>query len=190
MLKHKLQQVMLERDGRKRLTGRVEINAYLGGERSGGKRGRGAPGKTPFVAAVETTPEGKPVRLKLRRVAGLTGQAISRFALRSLDPSCAVVSDGLACFGYVCDAGCAHDVRLIPPSYVQPYLKRGKTDAADAAAICAAVTRPSMRVVAIKSEYCSSVLVVYRTRDFLVRQRTQIGNAIRAHMTGESSTLQ
>ncbi|KDM65639.1 transposase zinc-ribbon domain-containing protein [Acidiphilium sp. JA12-A1] len=51
MLKHKLQQVMLERDGRKRLTGRVEIDdAYLGGERSGGKRGRGAPGKTPFIA--------------------------------------------------------------------------------------------------------------------------------------------
>ena len=71
-------------------------------------RGRGAPGKTPFVAAVETTPEGKPVRLKLRRVIGFTGQAISHFALRSLDPSCAVVSDGLACFGHVTDAGCAH----------------------------------------------------------------------------------
>ena len=67
-VKHKLQQVMLERDAAKQLTGRVEIDdAYLGGERSGGKRGRGAPGKTPFVAAVETTPEGKPVRLKLRR---------------------------------------------------------------------------------------------------------------------------
>ncbi|WP_048880785.1 IS110 family transposase, partial [Acidocella aminolytica] len=62
-------------------------------------------------------------------------------------------------------------------------VKRGKTDAADAAAICEAVTRPSMRFVAIKSEACSSVLVVHRTRDFLVRQRTQIGNAIRAHMT-------
>ncbi|SHF19598.1 Transposase, partial [Acidocella aminolytica 101 = DSM 11237] len=62
-------------------------------------------------------------------------------------------------------------------------MKRGKTDAADAAAICEAVTRPSMRFVAIKSEACSSVLVVHRTRDFLVRQRTQIGNAIRAHMT-------
>lgn len=62
------------------------------------------------MAAVETTPEGKPVRLKLRRVAGFTGQAaISRFALRSLDPSCAVVSDGLACFGHVSDAGCEHE---------------------------------------------------------------------------------
>jgi ribosomal protein L37AE/L43A len=109
MLKHKLQQVMMERDGAKQLTGRVEIDdAYLGGERSGGKRGRGAAGKTPFVAAVETTPEGKPMRLKLRRVAGFTGQAISRFALRSLDPSCSVVSDGLACFKRVTDAGCEH----------------------------------------------------------------------------------
>lgn len=75
-----------------------------------------------------------------------------------------------------------HDVRLMPPSYVKPYVKRGKTDAADAAAICEAVTRPSMRFVAIKSEVCSSVLVLHRTRDFLVRQRTQISNAIRAHM--------
>ena len=68
-IKHKLKQVMLERDADKRLTGRIEINdAYLGGERSGGRRGRGTPGKTPFVAAVETTTDGKPVRLKLRRV--------------------------------------------------------------------------------------------------------------------------
>ncbi len=68
-IKHKLGQVMLERDDAKRLTGRIEIDdAYIGGERTGGKRGRGAPGKTPFVAAVETTPGGKPVRLKLRRV--------------------------------------------------------------------------------------------------------------------------
>lgn len=71
----------------------------------------------------------------------------------------------------------------MPPSNVKPYVKRGKTDAADTAAICEAVTRPSMRFVAIKCEACSSVLVVHRTRDFLVRQRTQTGNAIRAHMT-------
>lgn len=76
-----------------------------------------------------------------------------------------------------------HDVRLMPPSYVKPYVKREKTDAAHAAAICEAVTRPSMRFVAIKSEACSSVMVLHRTRDFLVRQRTQIGNAVRAHMT-------
>src|SRR3954468_16112552 len=110
-IKHKLAQVMMERDGGKRFSGRVEIDdAYLGGERTGGKRGRGAPGQTPFVAAVETTPEGKPVRLKLRRVASFCSHAISIFAKRSLDPSCAVVSDGLACFGAVTKAGCAHEV--------------------------------------------------------------------------------
>lgn len=60
MVKHKLKQVMMERDAAKQLGGRVEMDdAYIGGERSGGKRGRGAPGKTPFVVAVETTPEGK-----------------------------------------------------------------------------------------------------------------------------------
>ena len=76
-IKHKLKQVILERDATKRLTGRIEIDdAYLGGERSGGKRGRGAPGKTPFVAAIETTTEGKPVRLKLRRVNRLYANSI------------------------------------------------------------------------------------------------------------------
>jgi hypothetical protein len=69
------------------------------GERSGGKCGRGAPGKTPSVAAVETTPAGKPVRLKLRRVASFYNGAISGFAKRSLDPACEIVSDGLACSG-------------------------------------------------------------------------------------------
>ncbi len=105
-LKHKLAQVMMERDASQRLVGRVEIDdAYLGGERSGGKRGRGAPGKTPFVAAVETTPEGKPVRLKLRRLSRFFNRAISGFAIRSLDPNCEVVSDGLACFGAVIEPG-------------------------------------------------------------------------------------
>ena len=110
-IKHKLKQVMLERDARKRLTGRIEIDdAYLGGERSGGRRGRGAPGKTPFVAAVETTTAGKPVRLKLRRVTSFCATSIAGFAERSLDPNCSVVSDGLQCFTSVADAGCAHQV--------------------------------------------------------------------------------
>jgi len=110
-IKLKLAQVMIERDATKQLSGRVELDdAYLGGERTGGKRGRGAPGKTPFVAAVETTPEGKPVQLKLRRVASFCNHSISIFAKRSLDPSCEVVSDGLAYFGAVSKAGCAHQV--------------------------------------------------------------------------------
>lgn len=59
--------------------------------------------------------------------------------------------------------GMGHEVRLMPPSYVKPYVKPGKTDAADAAAICEAVTRPSKRFVTIKSDDCSSVLVLHRT---------------------------
>src|SRR6201985_3385217 len=100
----------MERDVSKRFSGRVEIDdAYLGGERTGAKRGRGAPGKTPFVAAVETPAEGKPVRLKLRRVTSFCNHAISGFAKRSLDPNCEVLSDGLACFGAVKEAGCKHE---------------------------------------------------------------------------------
>jgi len=110
-IKHKLAQVMLERDGERQLTGRVELDdAYLGGERSGGKRGRGSPGKTPFLAAVETTPEGKPVRLKLRRVGSFCCRAVEGFAKRSLDPTSEVVSDGLGCFAAVTKAGCQHTV--------------------------------------------------------------------------------
>src|ERR1700727_1102304 len=98
-IKHKLAQVMMERDATKPLSGRVELDdAYLGGERTGGKRGRGAPGKTPFVAAVETTTAGKPVRLKLRRVTSFCASSIAGFAKRSLDPDCSVVSDGLQCY--------------------------------------------------------------------------------------------
>ena len=62
------------------------------------------------MVAVETTSEGKPVRLKLRRVTSFCATAISGFAKRSLDPTCSVVSDGLQCFGSVADAGCAHQV--------------------------------------------------------------------------------
>jgi transposase len=75
-----------------------------------------------------------------------------------------------------------HEVRLMPPSYVKPYVKRGKTDSADAAAICEAVTRPSMRFVPVKTEAQQAVLMMHRTRDFLVRQLTQVTNAIRAHL--------
>ena len=75
-----------------------------------------------------------------------------------------------------------HDVRLIPPSYVNPFVKRGKTDAADAEAICEAVIRPNMRFVPLKTEKQQAVLMQHRARDFLVRQLTQLANAIRAHL--------
>ncbi len=75
-----------------------------------------------------------------------------------------------------------HEVKLMPPAYVKAYVKRGKTDAADAAAICEAITRPTMRFVAIKSLEQQSVLALHRTRDLLIRQRTQLVNMIRAQL--------
>jgi len=75
-----------------------------------------------------------------------------------------------------------HTVKLMPPSYVKAYLKRNKNDANDAAAICEAVTRPSMRFVPIKSEQQQCGLMLHRTRQLLIRQRTMLSNAIRGHM--------
>ena len=72
-----------------------------------------------------------------------------------------------------------HEVRLMPPAYVKPYVKRGKTDAADAEAICEAVTRPSMRFVPAKSAEQQAALALHRTRDLLVKQRTQLVNMVR-----------
>ena len=96
-VKHKIMAVMARREGETRLTGRVEMDdAYLGGVRSGGKRGRGAAGKTPFVAAVSTSPEGRPRKLKLAPVKGFRKREIARGAKHWLAPGAAVVTDGLA----------------------------------------------------------------------------------------------
>jgi transposase len=73
-----------------------------------------------------------------------------------------------------------HEVRLLPAAYVKPYVKRNKTDARDAAAICEAVRRPTMRFVAVKSVEQQCERALHRARDLLVRQRTQLMNAIRA----------
>ena len=72
-----------------------------------------------------------------------------------------------------------HEVRLMPPQYVKPYVKRNKTDARDAEAICEAVTRPTMRFVPIKSEAAQAARGLHRARDLLVRQRSQITHAMR-----------
>ncbi len=92
-----------------RLEGRVEVDdAYLGGQHSGGKRGRGAAGKTPFVAAVETTAERKPRRLKLTLVKGFRKQEIETLAKCHLAAGTNVVSDGLSGWTAVTAAGCDH----------------------------------------------------------------------------------
>lgn len=113
---------------------------------------------------------------KLRRVVVLD-------VLGKLDP-CLIGMEACATSHYWAReiAALGHDVRLIPPAYVKPYVKRQKNDAADAEAICEAVTRPNMRFVPVKTEEQQSVLVLHRARDLLMRQRTMILNAIRAHL--------
>lgn len=75
-----------------------------------------------------------------------------------------------------------HEVRLIPPSYVKAYVRRGKNNAVDAAAICEAVARPSMRFVPVKAEEQQAALALHRVRELLVKQRTMLVNALRAHL--------
>ncbi|GGB58417.1 IS110 family RNA-guided transposase [Blastomonas aquatica] len=79
-------------------------------------------------------------------------------------------------------AALGHQVKLMPPQYVKPYVKRGKNDAADAEAICEAVTRPTMRFVGVKSPDQQATIMLHRVRKILTRQRTQLSNALRAHM--------
>src|SRR5215471_15769836 len=75
--------------------------------------------------------------------------------------------------------GLGHQVRLLPPQYVKPYVKRGKNDTADAAAICEAMSRPSMRFVTVRSAENQAALMVHGARDLLIKQRTMLVNAIR-----------
>jgi transposase len=79
-------------------------------------------------------------------------------------------------------AALGHEVRLIPPSYVKPFVKRQKNDMADAEAICEAAQRPTMRFVTPKTAEAQGAAVIFRTRDLLVRQRTQLSNALRGHL--------
>jgi len=107
-LKHKLAQVMMERNAAKRLKGDVQMDdAYMGGSRPG-TCGRGAAGKTPFVAAVSMTSDGKPDQIALRRVARFSKTAIARFASTTLAADVHAVSDAFRCFAGVTGAGCAH----------------------------------------------------------------------------------
>lgn len=106
-MKHKLMQVMLERDRGMKLGGDILLDdSYLGGERTG-KRGRGARGKTPFVIAVQVKEE-QPVRMKLSRVSRFSRQELKRWSQRHLEPDSVVTSDGLHCFAAVTAAGCEH----------------------------------------------------------------------------------
>ena len=109
LMKHKLLQVMCEREESRQLDGRVEIDdAYLGGESPGGKRGRGSENKVPFIAAVQTTDAGHPVLMCLKKLE-FTKEAVAKWARQSLCASARVVSDGLWCLQSVTAAGASHE---------------------------------------------------------------------------------
>jgi transposase len=115
-------------------------------------------------------------RKKLRRA-----QVLSFFAAQ---PPCTVAMEACgSAHHWAREIGkLGHAVRLIPPAYVKPFVRRQKNDAADAEAICEAAQRPTMRFVAPKSEETQAAAIVFRARDLLVRQRTQIINALRGHL--------
>ena len=114
LIHHKLMQAMAAREERYVLEGQVQVDdAYLGGERSGGKVGRGSENKVPFVAAVSLSDDGHPLRTKLSPVPGFSLNSIAQWAKTYLAPGSTVFSDGLACFAAVTAAGCAHQPTVV-----------------------------------------------------------------------------
>jgi len=113
-VKHKLMQVMYEREQSTKLSGRVELDdAYLGGAFEGGKRGRGSENKIPFVAAVQTDKKRNPKYAIFTPVEGFKYEELREWAKKNLIESTTVVSDGLACFGAVTEAGCYHEKNVV-----------------------------------------------------------------------------
>ena len=108
-IKHKLQMVMKIADDQRPLRGFVQVDdVYWGGKRPGGKRGRGADGKTPFVAALQRNEMGNPIFMRLSRVEGFTGSEMLRWGQKHLNASTLVISDGLACFKSLNNIGHFH----------------------------------------------------------------------------------
>jgi hypothetical protein len=109
LLHHKINNAMSEQEAARLLEGAVQLDdAYLGGERSGGKVGRDSENKAPFVAAVSVNDAGQPIHLKLNMIIGSTSEAIAKWAKAILKPNTVVSSDGLWCFAAVTDARCIH----------------------------------------------------------------------------------
>ncbi|MCF6177976.1 MAG: IS1595 family transposase [Geopsychrobacter sp.] len=113
-MKHKLMQVMYERESTTKLSGRVEVDdAYLGGEHPGGKAGRGSENKVPFIAAVQTNSKHNPLYAVFSKVKAFSNDEIEEWATRSLVSSATVVSDGLWCFQAVTKTGCTQQREVV-----------------------------------------------------------------------------
>lgn len=109
LMQHKLMQAMADREAHYSLEGKVQVDdAYLGGERTGGKVGRGSENKVAFVAAVSLTEADRPLRVRLTPVPGFTLKAVAAWSKENLSSGSTVFSDGLACFAAVTEAGCTH----------------------------------------------------------------------------------
>ncbi len=114
LIQHKLMEAMSDRETHYTLSGQVQVDdAYFGLELSGGKAGRGSENKVPFVAALAFDEEGHPLRVKLTPVSGFTSKAIADWVKTNLASRCAVLSDGLACFAALTEAGCQHHAIII-----------------------------------------------------------------------------
>lgn len=114
LMKQKLMQAMLERERARKLSGLVQLDdAYWGGLRRGHKRGRGSRGKTPFVAAVQTDDQGRPLRMSMNRVRGFRSREIERWSRARIAPGSAICSDSLRCFRAVERVGCHHTPLLM-----------------------------------------------------------------------------
>ncbi len=111
-MKHKMMQVMLERDDEKRLSETIELDdAYLGGRRSGGKRGRGSEGMSPILIALDEKAEEHPQYMKLSKVIGFQSRELRRWRKHCLAPGSKVITDGLQCFRTLDDLGCIHEIK-------------------------------------------------------------------------------
>ena len=110
LLHNKVLKAMSDRDDAYVLRGKIQMDdAYLGGERPGGKAGRGSENKVPIIAAVSLNESGHPIHAKITPVIGFSSEAVGSWAMAHLDPDCTVLTDGLACFRSVITAGCSHE---------------------------------------------------------------------------------
>jgi len=110
LLHNKILKAMSDRDDAYALRGKIQMDdASLGGERPGGKAGRGSENKIPIIAAISLNESGHPIHAKITPVIGFSSEAVGSWAMAHLDPDCAVLTDGLACFRSVITAGCSHE---------------------------------------------------------------------------------